>query len=236
MAKYGIVPIVEGHGEVAAVPIQLQRWLRFRHYQNVEVDVAGPVRAAGQGALKVPHDGANELGIEHYVAIALLPRPDVILVLLDADEDCPSTLGPALLARARTLVPLDYPIGVVVAKREYEAWFLAAFPSSRFRQGLTEQGFNLTRRSLPHGTDIEVIADCKARVAELIGLRKYEERVHQTALTRILPFSRGMPRRSRSFRKLLKALHWLLVHARKRRSLSKREPKRRDAKPPRKRS
>jgi hypothetical protein len=27
MAKYVIVPIVEGHGEVAAVPILLREWL-----------------------------------------------------------------------------------------------------------------------------------------------------------------------------------------------------------------
>ena len=44
MAKYVIVPIVEGHGEVDAVPTLLQRWLRFRRYRNVEVHVDGPVR------------------------------------------------------------------------------------------------------------------------------------------------------------------------------------------------
>ena len=49
MSKYVIVPIVEGHGEVAAVPILLERWLHFRRYFNVQVDVAGPVRAGGTG-------------------------------------------------------------------------------------------------------------------------------------------------------------------------------------------
>ncbi len=32
MAKYVIVPIVEGDGEVEAAPILLQNWLRFRRY------------------------------------------------------------------------------------------------------------------------------------------------------------------------------------------------------------
>jgi hypothetical protein len=117
MARYVVVPIVEGHGEVTSVPILLRRWLSFRHYRNVEVHVEGPVRAAGVGALTVAHDSEHELGVEHYVEIALLRQPDVILVLLDADKKCPKTVAPELLARARTYVPSDYPIGVVIAKR-----------------------------------------------------------------------------------------------------------------------
>ena len=42
------------------------------------------------------------------------------------------------------MVPAGYPVGVVVAKREYEAWFLAAFPSIRFRQALTDREFRLS--------------------------------------------------------------------------------------------
>jgi hypothetical protein len=217
MTKYLIVPIVEGHGEVAAVPILLERWLDFRRYRNFKVDVNGPVRATGQGALTVPHDGENELGVENYVEIALLRRPDVILVLLDADAECPRSLATNLLVRARTLVPENYPIGVVVAKREYDAWFLAAYPSRKFREGLMKQGFDLSGQSLPHGTAVEAIADCKGRVAKLLGLRKYEECTHQRDLTRILPFKGGITRRSRSFRKLLKELHQLLIQARRRR-------------------
>jgi hypothetical protein len=237
MAKYVIVPIVEGHGEVEAVPILLRRWLEFRRYRNVDVDLAGPVYAGGRGNITVAHDGENERGIEYYVKIALLHRSDVILVLLDADKECPRTLAASLLARARALVPPDYPIGVVIAKREYEAWFLAAFPSTRFRQALTILG---KRQSLPRGMEVEEIADCKKEVAKLLGLKKYKETIHQPALTQLLPFTRtamrGITRRSRSFRKLLKDLHELMVQARRRRSLSERESKRRDANSSRKRS
>jgi hypothetical protein len=241
MTKYVIVPIVEGRGEVEAVPILLRSWLRFRRYRNVDVDLAGPVYAGGKGSITVAHDMENELGIEYYVEKALLrdPLPDIIFVLLDADKECPRTLAASLLARAQALVPPDYPIGVVVAKREYEAWFLAAFPSIRFRQALTELarelGFRLTRHSLPRGMDVEAIADCKKEVAKLLGLKKYSPAEHQPALTRILPFTREMSRRSRSFRKLLKELHGLLVQARRRRSASQRAPTRRVPGPPRKR-
>jgi Domain of unknown function (DUF4276) len=218
MAKCVIVPIVEGHGEVGAVPILLKSWRRFRRYRNVEVDVAGPVRASGKGSIRRSHDNANELGIEYYVKIALLRRPDVILVLLDADDDCPKTLGPELLARARACIAPCFPIGVVVAKREYEAWFLAAFSSLRFRQELERRRFEPARRSLPPGTNVEEIADCKRYLSGLIGV-KYEPAIHQPALTEMLPFSPGMSRRSRSFRKLLKELQSIVVQARRRSSL-----------------
>jgi hypothetical protein len=217
MPRYVIVPIVEGFGELTAVPVLIKRWLRHRNFhRNVEVDVNGPVRASGVDALKVPHDEDDELGVEYYVGIAMLRSPDIILVILDADKECPRTLGHSLLARARVLVPPDYPIGVVVANREYEAWFLAAFPSAQFRAGLSGLGFSPSRGSLPRGTDIEGIADCKGYVAKLLSLKKYEPTIHQAKLTEHLPFSVGMSRRSRSFRKLLRELGSLMIQARRR--------------------
>ena len=51
-----------------------------------------------------------------------------ILVLLDADDDCPAELASRLLRRARQSRP-DRPIRVVLAKAEYESWFLAAAAS-----------------------------------------------------------------------------------------------------------
>ncbi len=173
MAKYVIVPIVEGRGEVEALPILVRNWLHHRRYRNVEVDLAGPVWTNGKGNIQVAYDGVNGRGVEHYVSLALLRQPDVILILLDADDDCPRTIASALRARAKAAAPTGCPIGVVVAKREYEAWFLAAFPSSRFRDALLKNGCNLTRRSLPRNTDIEKIADCKRYVAGLLGLNKY---------------------------------------------------------------
>jgi len=129
--------------------------------------------------------------------------------------------------RARTQVPHDCPIGIVIANREYEAWFLAAFATAKFRQALEEQGYRLRQRSLPRGMDVEAVADCKRRIETLVAFEqggstrpqpgRYRETIHQAALTRILPFTRGMARRSRSFRKLVKELDELLMKARRRR-------------------
>ncbi|MGC8638858.1 MAG: hypothetical protein ACP5XB_03140 [Isosphaeraceae bacterium] len=172
-----IVPIVEGHGEVRAVPILLRRWLRHRNFHRyLDVHLDGPVRASGKGALKVPHNADEELGIEHYVEIALPRRPDAIIVILDIDDDAPEILGPQLLRRARANVPVDFPLCVVLARREYEAGFLSTFPCSRFRAGLEALGFELSRRSLPRGIDVEAISDC-------IGIRGQTDR-DQLALGR----------------------------------------------------
>jgi len=111
MTRYVIVPIVEGHGEVQAVPILIQRWLQHRRFHlNFSLDVKGPVRFSGKGALKVAHNADDELGVEHYIGYALLRRPDAIIVVLDADDDAPASLGPVLLHRARASVPSDFPI------------------------------------------------------------------------------------------------------------------------------
>ncbi len=51
-----------------------------------------------------------------------------ILIILDADDDCPAELGPRLLEIAKQL-RTDRKIAVVLANREYESWFLAASES-----------------------------------------------------------------------------------------------------------
>lgn len=58
-----------------------------------------------------------------------------IMILVDADDDCPAALGPSLLGRAQA-VRGDIPIGLVLAKQEFEAWFLAAADSLAGRRGL----------------------------------------------------------------------------------------------------
>ena len=59
--------------------------------------------------------------------------PDgAILILLDSDADgaCPAEDGPALLSRARR-ARNDLAISVVLASKEFEAWFIAAARSLR---------------------------------------------------------------------------------------------------------
>jgi hypothetical protein len=63
---------------------------------------------------------------------------------------------------------------------------------------------------------VETIRDCKKRISQLLG-RPYEETIDQPDFTEALPFTASMARRSRSYRKLLKALEELTRAARRNR-------------------
>ena len=60
-----------------------------------------------------------------------------ILVLLDADDDCPAELASDLLRFAEHS-RRDRSIRVVLAKAEYESWFLAAANSLAGHRGMDE--------------------------------------------------------------------------------------------------
>ena len=111
------MPIVEGEGEVSAVPILLRRILHEQgdHYG---VDVLKPINARGKDDLIKRLEDNVGYAIED-------DRCAAILVLLDADRDCPVELGTELARRASSM-NLHVPTAVVCAKREYENWFLAS--------------------------------------------------------------------------------------------------------------
>ena len=213
-APYLILAIVEGHGEQKAVPLLLRRWFQHRRFRNFETrDLA--IRASGAGALKCPYDPVQGNGIEYYVELAAGERPDGILVILDADDECQQRakdrrrkgLGPELLQRARLVAP-HVPIEVVIANREYEVWFLAALDTLRRVGSLPRE-----KRWEKSIADIESIRDCKKPLTHLLE-RPYEESTDQTDFTGALPFTATMARRSRSYRKLMKALQELAQAAR----------------------
>lgn len=122
MSQLQIAAIVEGDGEVEAVPVLIRRLADL-------VGWAGRVRVhpvIRQPASKLLKPAELERHIE--LAARKLNGPGGIIVLLDCDDDCPAILGPALLARVRRSRK-DLPVSLVLAHREFEAWFLAAAAS-----------------------------------------------------------------------------------------------------------
>jgi hypothetical protein len=128
-ADVTIATVVEGHGEVEAVPCLLRR-MAAEIAPDAWVDVPRPFRVGRDSLTKAG-------GIESVVKQAglRLGPGGRILVLLDADDDCAATLGPTLLKRIEEAVP-DRRTAVVLAVREFEAWFLAAAPSLAGCRGL----------------------------------------------------------------------------------------------------
>ena len=89
-----IITIVEGHGEVQAVPILLRR-LAVEIKPEIYLDVPPPIRVKRQKILK---EGELERAVE--LAARKSEPCDGILILLDADSDCPKELAHSLLDRA----------------------------------------------------------------------------------------------------------------------------------------
>lgn len=190
-----IATVVEGQGEVAAVPVLLRRMAALID-PEVWLELPRPYRV-GRGALLAPH------GLERAIAaVAEQGGSDSrMLVLLDADDDCPAALGPQLLQRIQATRP-DRPGSVVLATREFEAWFLASAPSLSGVRGLA--------MGLPLPPDPEQPRDGKGWLsAHRVDGRSYKPASDQAALA--ATFDLELARKnSPSFDKLWRDLERLL--------------------------
>jgi hypothetical protein len=163
-----IAAVVEGHGEVQAVPELIRRCASLAGWPSVTVD---PVIRQAASKLLRPRE------LERVVVLAArkLQGFGGIFVLLDCDDDCPAILGPSLLARVKEARP-DMPTSVVLARREYEAWFLGSAASLAGRRGLPAD-------LRPHPTP-ELVRGCKEWLSDQMQQgRAYNEVDDQPALT-----------------------------------------------------
>lgn len=115
--------VVEGEGEVSAFP-ELLRRLGFHIAPAVPLDVKRPHFLPKSKMLHKP----GELERAARIELSGLDEEARLIVLLDADDDCPAELGPELLDRELSWV-LPVQAAVVIAEREYESWFLASAES-----------------------------------------------------------------------------------------------------------
>lgn len=174
-----IQPVVEGHGETEAFPVLLRRLRDEAGAFNI--DIGRPIRRHRSELVK-------EESVRLAVRLALLQRDcGAVLVLFDGDEDCPASLGPQIQGWAQDEAGAT-PCAVVIAHREYEAWFVAA-----------------------HESDVpqpESIRDAKGRMAGLVG--SYLPTVDQPSQSAAMSLARAH-QRSRSFRRLVRAAGQLMT-------------------------
>ncbi len=124
-----LASIVEGHGDAAAIPVLFRRL--SDHLSLPIGEVLKPIRIPKQRLMK-----AGELERAVELAARQTGPGDAIFILVDADTDCPATVGPQLLRRA-VAVHSDRRIAAVLAKSEFEAWLVAAAGSIAGRRGLS---------------------------------------------------------------------------------------------------
>ncbi len=191
-----IQPIVEGQGEEAALPLLLRR-LRDEA-QAWGLEIARPHRK--RRTQLVQRDS-----LQSAVKVAGL-RGDCagILVLFDADDDCPKELAPTLEQWAQQAAG-GTPCAVVMANREYEAWFLASIEAMRGRAAILPDAAS--------HVDPEAPRDAKGELERRMQPgASYSPSVDQIALTAYLDLQSAY-RRCRSFRKLVSAFGTLAASA-----------------------
>ena len=128
-----IAPIVEGHTERVCLERLLHRvWLE--HFSVADrLQVLPPSRGNRSSLARVGHpelelkvnEGGTILG--RYLSRNAEDR-GFVLLLLDADDDCPAMLGPELLTRAKA-IRSNADIACVLANRQLENWFVASAAS-----------------------------------------------------------------------------------------------------------
>jgi hypothetical protein len=189
-----IASIVEGEGERDAVPVLLRRIAAEVGVKNL----ATP-RPQRERRGNITRGGGIEKAIS--AAATRIQGTGGILVLIDADKDCPATLGPQLLERAKAAQP-GIRISVVLAKHEFEAWFLAALPSLAGQERFPKR---LARVQNP-----EFHEDCKGELERFLpNKQSYRPVPDQKPLTSI--FDMKMAREhADSFDKFYRDITWLL--------------------------
>ena len=201
MTEVKVAAIVEGHGECEAVPILIRRIARDIDPGFVP-NVLHPLRVSVNKLLK---EGEIERSIT-FAAQKLQGRGGIIVIVdCDWDNGCPAEDGPALLKRAMS-ARNDLPISVILAKKEFEAWFLAAAKSLRGQRGLPND--------IEPPEDPESIRGAKEWLSEKMPSgRSYTETTDQPALT--AKFDMVAARAANSFDKCYRDIRSILETLRK---------------------
>lgn len=180
--------VVEGHGEVAAVPVLCNRVFRELldvHDWYVDND---PIKLP-RGELVDARSKGPGRSVRRGLELVVGRRASGALIVCDVDDDCPViwSRGVAEMSVADNRYP---PIAAVMCCREFESWILhgvaRSFPAAK---GLADPD-----RS-PR--------DAKGKLAEVLG--RYRPTLDQLNLTRELDLAEVW-RRSKSFDKFVRSL------------------------------
>ena len=186
--------IVEGESEVETVPLLIRR-IAANLYPELPIVVLPPMRRPRNQVVK-----ENELERAVEFVARQIGGQGAIFIIFDSDDDCPAELGPALFHRA-SQARSDLPIAVVLAKHEFEAWFLAAAESLQGQRGL--------KNELHSPDNPEAIRGAKEWLRQQMQTGKtYRSRRDQPALTALFDIEQA--RQADSFDKCYRDITRLL--------------------------
>lgn len=124
-----IAPVVEGQTEQGCLEKLLQRTWSELLGRSERLQVLEPFRGPRDKLIRSPSDLINAIEQSLQKLYAKAKRdPDatkLLLLLLDAEGDCPATLAPQLFKLARDFAPADVAVSCVMPKRMLENWIVA---------------------------------------------------------------------------------------------------------------
>jgi hypothetical protein len=189
-----VAPIVEGHGEVRAVPLLVRRIAT--EILESWVEVGQPFRL-DSSKMRKPDELAKAVRVQ---ATRVKDRGG-ILILRDGDDSdmpCPMVLAESM-APSAGLVPV--PVEIVIAYHEYEAWFLAAAGSLRGHPAVRDDSSTLA--------DAEGKRGVKKQLEHMM-IESYKETLHQAKFSALIDL-REAANNSRSFQRMIHAIEILTV-------------------------
>jgi hypothetical protein len=181
--------LVEGEGDEKALPELLRRLQGECGAFGLVFD--RPIRRKRSQLIQ-------EDSLRQAIQIALTKERgcDGVLVVFDSDDSCPKTLAPQIQEWAR-LEAHGIACEVVIAHREYEAWFLGALESLRGKRNIRPDAISLVNPEAIRGAKEKL----KGSMARGAG---YLETADQPALTALFDLA-AAHRSCRSFRRMVRA-------------------------------
>ncbi|MDR3708195.1 MAG: DUF4276 family protein [Capsulimonadaceae bacterium] len=188
--------IVEGKGETQAVPLVIRR---------IALSVTPAWCPITPPPVPLPKTQLRSVPeLERAVArakINLGPRGAIVMVH-DADKDCPADLGPTIQARLSRIAGAT-PSVFVMASWEFESWFIAA-SRSLVQCGKLKPGCEPPQ-------DVDAVRDAKGWIRRAAASEGgYRPTLHQAAFAAKFDIDEAL-RNSRSFRKFHKEVVALLT-------------------------
>ena len=214
MTQFKLQLIVEGHSEADCLSGLVFRYLQQQGFYDV---ILPPViNTKGCSKLKAKYHKGIHRGIEYFVNLSFKRRPDAILILLDADDEClerrrnnKPALAPWLLKRA-LYYSRGVPIRVAVANRQFEAWLVAGWPNIA-RQTVLPHPNRITQHDQENA---ENSAGHAKKIGNALG-RKYSKTSDTRKMVKHLPFEGDVLTFAPSYARFLRVVKDLVNEARK---------------------
>ncbi len=186
------MPVVEGHADAKAIPILLRR-ICAEIFGRWDILIREPWRLP-RSKMVIP---AEIRRVYYPLSKGAVGGPGAIVVVLDQDDDHDIS---ELVDRVSEPMADMADLRVVVACREYEAWFLGGIESLRVHRSV--------RDDASFDSDPEAPRDAKGRLRQLMN-EPYRETLHQPAFTELLSIGAAR-QRCPSFDHLVQAVGELI--------------------------